>query len=238
MKQSVKRILSTLLVLSIALSLFAVHASAAGNRFEIQASNSIGLDKLVVIDSSRNYRYSSDIFSDTYGNQYNGVHEFGYSNSGDSYAIFNLNREYKTFSGSIVPSPKLESITYADYQIYVDDVAVFSKSQLDRTSSRIDFSVDVTGATKLTIKVKTYFKPGVLATGYAGEGSIVNAQLSKTATTPSTPEPNHIEPSISGISALISWVNSWATNPALMIIGYVFVLPLGIITSPIWIWFV
>lgn len=139
----------------------------------------VGLDKLVVIDSSRNYKYDSSSFQDTYGNMYNGVHLFGYSYSGDSYAIYNLDGKFKTFTGTIVASTKLEDCAYVDYQIYVDNVLVYSQSQLERTTNKINFNITVTGAAKLTIKVKTYFKPSIVGSGYLGQGSIVNAQLSK-----------------------------------------------------------
>lgn len=139
----------------------------------------VGLDKLVVIDSSRNYKYDNGSFQDTYGNMYNGAHLFGYNYSGDSYAIYNLNGKFKTFTGTIVASKKLEDCAYVDYQIYVDDILIYSQSQLERTTNKINFSINVTGSTKLTIKVKTYFKPDIVESGYLGHGSIVNAQLSK-----------------------------------------------------------
>lgn len=139
----------------------------------------VGLDKLVVIDSSRNYKYDSSSFQDTYGNTYNGAYLFGYNYSGDSYAIYNLNGKFITFTGTIVASKKLEECAYVDYQIYVDDILVYSQSQLERTTNKINFNINVTGATKLTIKVKTYFKPDIVGSGYLGQGSIVNAQLSK-----------------------------------------------------------
>lgn len=144
-----------------------------------ESSNEVGLDKLVVIDSSSNYYFDSNSFQDTYGNIYNGVHLFGYNYSGDSYAIYNLNREFKTFTGTIVASKQLENCAYVDYEIYVDDILVYSQSQLEKTTNKIDFNINVTGATKLTIKVNTYFKPNIVGNGYLGQGSIVNALLFK-----------------------------------------------------------
>lgn len=139
----------------------------------------VGLNKLIVIDSSRNYKYDSSSFRDTYGNIYNGAYLFGYNYSGDSYAIYNLNGKFKTFTGTIVASERLEDCAYVDYQIYADDTLVYSQSQLERTTNKISFNINVTETEKLTIKVKTYFKPGIVGSGYLGHGSIVNAQFTK-----------------------------------------------------------
>lgn len=139
----------------------------------------VGLDKLVVIDSSTNYKYDSSSFQDTYGNNYIGVHLFGYSYSGDAYAIYNLNQKYKTFSGSIVASTALESCAYIDYYFYLDDTLIYSQTKLEKITPKIDFNINVSGGTKLTIKTKTYFKPDIVGSGYLGLGSIVNAQLKK-----------------------------------------------------------
>lgn len=143
------------------------------------ADYQIGLDRLHIIDSSINYKYDDGSVQDTYGNIYIGAHLFGYNYSGDSYAIYNLNKEYSTFSGTIVALPELESCAYADYYFYVDDVLVYSQTQQEKTTIKKNFKIDVSGATKLTIKVKTYLKPNIVAVGYLGLGCIVDAQLSK-----------------------------------------------------------
>lgn len=143
------------------------------------ASLPVALSKLTVIDSSSNYKFSNTGFTDTYGNTYNGVYMFGYNHSGESYAMYNLNEKYSYFSGSIVPAPALDSSAYVDYNFYLDDTLVYSKTKLDRTSPKIDFKINVKNASRLTIKVKTYFKPDIVGTGYLGMGAIVNAKLTK-----------------------------------------------------------
>ena len=137
----------------------------------------VRLEKLHVISSSGNYKYDGNASLDTYGNTYVGVHIFGYSYSGEAYAHYNLDSKYKVFSGTIISSPSLDDCAYADYYIYVDDVLVYYKTQQECTTNKIDFKIDVSGGTKLTIKTRTYFKPGVGGVGYLGAACIANAQL-------------------------------------------------------------
>ena len=138
----------------------------------------VGLHKLYVIDS-KHYTYKSSTFTDSFGNTYNGVHLFEdlyESNNGrEPHAIFNLNGNYKRFTGSIVATPQTSTNKTYYIHIYVDDVLVFSKSGYTKTTGKIDFSVDVTNGEKLSVCMGSENTGG----DYNMDIAIVNAQLTK-----------------------------------------------------------
>lgn len=118
---------------------------------EINDMRPDNLSDLVVIDS-KNYDYKSDMYMDSFGNTYDGRHFFsaGY----DAYAVYNLNEKYTTFAGSIVADKDTDSGAVMDIMIYLDDKLVYSKTGYDKRTGEVPFSVDVRGATKLTIQTK------------------------------------------------------------------------------------
>lgn len=138
----------------------------------------VGLHKLYVIDS-KHYTYKTGTFTDSFGNTYNGVHLFEdlyESNNGrEPHAIFNLNGNYKRFTGSIVATPQTSTNKTYYIHIYVDDVLVFSKSGYTKTTGKIDFSIDVTNGEKLSICMGHENVGG----DYNEDIAIVNAQLTK-----------------------------------------------------------
>lgn len=140
----------------------------------------VGLHQLHIIDGNSSfYKYDENSFQDTYGNTYTGVHIWGHRHSGIETVVYNLDQKYKTFNGSIVASPRLESCAYADYYIYVDDQLVYTYTEQEKTTGKIDFEIDVRNATKLSIRAGAYKKPSEVAVGYMGCACIVNAQLTK-----------------------------------------------------------
>ena len=153
--------------------------NVANNDFIISYMNSIdrmrpiGLGELHVIDSSH-YSQEEGIYVDTFGNAHDGYFHFENVGRSETYAIFNLNRECTTFTGSIVACQDTGSDEQMLIQIYVDDVLKYTSPQFGKTSGRIDFKVDVTGGQKLTIKAG-------LASGHWSDAcfSIVDTQLTK-----------------------------------------------------------
>ncbi len=140
----------------------------------------VELNKIHVIDANSNfYKYDENSFQDTYGNTYIGVYIWGAHHSGIETVVYNLNKQYKTFTGSIVTSPRLESCAYADYYIYADDRLVYSFTQQEKTTAKIDFEVNIENATTLSIRAGAYKKPQVIASGYMGCACIVDAKLNK-----------------------------------------------------------
>lgn len=140
----------------------------------------VRLDALYLIDYSNGnswhkYYYQDSSFTDSFGNVYDGAHCYvGVLNEGQ-YSIHNLNGMYSKFTGSIVAMQNTSTVDTYSIKIYVDDVLVYTKSKFSKTTGKIDFSVDVSGGTKLTIKVCTDNGKGDSNMSVA----IVNAQLTK-----------------------------------------------------------
>ena len=130
----------------------------------------VDLNEVYVINSSY-YGYSEDVFVDTYGDVYSGAHRYKYGyGSRDFFSVHNLKKEYKTFSASLVAGNQMETSTAVE--IYVDDVLKHRIDNYTRETGAVDFSVDVSGASKLTILV-------VKGSGDYKDIALVNAQLYK-----------------------------------------------------------
>lgn len=103
-----------------------------------------------MIDSDK-YEYLDEVFTDSYGNTYDGAHNFGFYWSGEGYAVFNLNREYNKLSGNIVTSTNTGNAIFKA-SIYCDDSLVFNQEGIAKTSGKIHFDIDVSGVTKLEFR--------------------------------------------------------------------------------------
>lgn len=138
----------------------------------------VGLNTLFLIDSYK-YAYKSGTFTDSFGNTYSGVHYYTdlyqANNGREPRSEFNLNGEYKLFTGSIVASTKTNADWTYYINIYVDGVLKFSKTGFSKTSGKVDFKIDVTNGGTLKI---TAGKEGSMG-DYNQEIGIVNAQLTK-----------------------------------------------------------
>jgi len=115
------------------------------------------LNSTHVIDSA-SYLYSTDGFTDSFGNTYRDSHGYScyyhyyyYGEKPESYSIHNLNKKYSTFSGSIVAADGCDSRFTARIEIYADDKLVFSYDDFKKTTGKVDFSVKVKDCTKLQI---------------------------------------------------------------------------------------
>lgn len=126
---------------------------------EITALRPVDLSTVVVIDSKA-YNYKPDLFTDSFGVTYDGRHFFdSYSANNDNcYAVFNLNNEFSTFTGTIVSGTGTSSYASATIAIYLDDALVYSKSGLTKRTGGISFNLDVRGATKLEVQVVSNWK--------------------------------------------------------------------------------
>ena len=138
----------------------------------------VGLEELHVIDSYQ-YDYKSGSFKDSYGYTYNGVHYFTRlyesSNDREPHAQFNLDSNYKTFSGSIVATTKTTPDFTYYINIYVDGVLKYSEKGFSRTSKKVDFEIDVNNASAVKITAGIEGNTG----DSNQEIGIVNAVLTK-----------------------------------------------------------
>ena len=98
----------------------------------------------VVIDS--NYMDMDDqLMQDSYGNLHDGRLQLGGYILGDAeqYVLFNINDNYKNFSGEIVTSQNTDSSMNATVKIYLDDVLIFQRDNIDKTIDAVPFSLNV-----------------------------------------------------------------------------------------------
>ena len=113
----------------------------------------VSLEKIHVIDCSYTYSNSDGTFTDTYGNKHHVYHTFRGS-ADENYAIFNLNGEYTSFSGSFALSDSDESNSHYYATIFTDDNRRYESVEMTRTTGPVDFSVDVKGCKQLKIEVQ------------------------------------------------------------------------------------
>ena len=138
---------------------------------EVNDLKPIDLSQVVVIDS-QDYDYNSDLYTDSFGNTYDGRHYF-YAGS-EGYAVYNLEGKFTSFSGLIVANQNTGSSASMDIAIYTDDTLAHATTGFNKRTGAVAFNVDVRGVTKLEIRTD-------------GEGgwssdrrlSIVNTQLEK-----------------------------------------------------------
>ncbi len=107
------------------------------------------LEDVFVIDR-RGYNYNNDCFIDSYGNEYTSYHLY---NDNNSRSIHNLDGKYTVFSGSFVASNSMFARTKSTIEIYVDGKLAWSVENYDRTTGKVDFTISVDNATKLSIYV-------------------------------------------------------------------------------------
>lgn len=109
------------------------------------------LHELVVIDSVR-YKYSQDVFTDSFGNIYDGYHNLN-NDDNSSYVVFNLNGDYSQFRCSLVAPQNTGSGRVFSVSIYLDGKLVYTLSDFTKRTGAQDISIDVTDVTKLEIRV-------------------------------------------------------------------------------------
>ncbi len=108
------------------------------------------LSELVVIDS-RDYSYKDEVFTDSFGDDYDGYHWFDpcYNNA---YAVYNLNDNYTKFNCSIVAAKSTGSSRELSVAIYLDGKLAYTLKDFTKTTGRKDISLDVSNVTKMEIK--------------------------------------------------------------------------------------
>lgn len=113
-------------------------------------STSTPLSQLVLIDS-KEYSRIDDLFTDSFGDIYDGALQFDASKN--SYAVYNLKGTYNYLSGAVVATEKTGSGASMTILIYADDELVYSYTGLTKVTEKVSFvDIDVSNKSKLTIK--------------------------------------------------------------------------------------
>lgn len=105
---------------------------------EIENLRPVGLETVHVIDSN-NYQFYEDGLIDSYGNAYTGHHLFTEIDGG-AYAIFNLNKEYTTFTGTIVATENTEVNDEFFVSIYCDGKLIYEKHRITKVTEPINYN--------------------------------------------------------------------------------------------------
>lgn len=117
---------------------------------EISDSKPTKLKDVKVIDS-KNYKLITESFNDSFGNTFDGAHYFG---EYEAYSFFNLDRKFSRFTGSIVCMDSAPSNANYLVKIYGDGELLYTSDSLTKTTGEVSFDVDVSGITKLEIRVE------------------------------------------------------------------------------------
>lgn len=113
-------------------------------------------ENLYVIDKDY-YNGVKKNFTDTYGNTYDIAYEYystAYTLTHELpllYSIHNLNGKYESFSGTFVAGKNMNETIIIN--IRVDGELVFSKKDVTRTTGKVSFNIDVTGASVIEIRI-------------------------------------------------------------------------------------
>ena len=107
------------------------------------------LRNTVLIDS-HSYEATKSLGVDSYGELHNGSLRFDASH--DSYALFNLNKQYHSFSASLAPGNDTSSDIKMDITIYCDDNVVFSEQGITRLDPKMAINLDVTDVGVLRVE--------------------------------------------------------------------------------------
>ena len=122
---------------------------------EVERKKPIDLEDLILIDSYY-YEYSEELFTDSFGDVYDGFHWFSWGQN-KPYAVFNLRGEFSTFNCSFVAATSTNSSSKFTVGVYLDDELVYTLTDFTKLSGKKDVSIDVTNVTKLEIRVYTEY---------------------------------------------------------------------------------
>lgn len=109
------------------------------------------LSELKVVDSD-DLEQREDAVLDTFGNVYNYADQLKVYANTNAYAIYNVNKQFSKFSGTIACSDETGSEVGCILEIYADDKPVYTSGVITRTTPPIQFDIDITNASLIRIK--------------------------------------------------------------------------------------
>lgn len=110
------------------------------------------LSELKVVDSDYLEQYE-DAVQDTYGNVYNYSDELhSYYKGHTAYVVYNANRQYTKFSGTLACGEGTGRETTAVIEIFADDNLIYTSPTISRTTAPIAFEVDISNASLIKVK--------------------------------------------------------------------------------------
>ncbi len=114
----------------------------------------VALKEVYVVDSYR-YEYKTDSVTDSYGNIYmSGVHCYNSCQDEIVYSIHNLNGGFKRFSGYFVVGDNTPGDKVFEIRIYIDGKQVWSKTNIDKFTKKMNVSIDCQAGSLLKIEIR------------------------------------------------------------------------------------
>ena len=75
------------------------------------------------------------------------------SSDTETYALYNLNQEYLSFSGKLIIDEESTTNCNMNVQIYLDDQLAFEPNGIGRTTEPVEVNLDVTNVKVMKIRV-------------------------------------------------------------------------------------
>lgn len=102
-----------------------------------------------LIDSSRRFKSEPRLIQDSYGNLHNGYIMF--NTSREEYAVYNLNKQFETFTASVVSTPYTISESIMNIKIFLDGKTAYTKNGIKKSDALASIKLDVTGVSVMKI---------------------------------------------------------------------------------------
>lgn len=124
---------------------------------------SMPLSWCTVVEDTNHSNTSSDVcpgdWEDVYGYEHEDsvrywvIEKAGYQNT--EYAVYQLDKEYRTLSGEIATEVKSEAGSDAVIMIYLDGVLAYTSPTVSAASGAVSFELDVTGVSEIKVLCTT-----------------------------------------------------------------------------------
>ncbi len=135
----------------------------------------VALHELTVIDRTNDYissyKYDKGVMKDTFGKTYSGYHIYSIWYNG--YSIHYLEWKYSKLSFDIVVDNLMPANNVASIEVYADDILLYNKTDISRTTSKIHVELNVSNREQLKFKISSNGKGG------NAKICLVNAVLTK-----------------------------------------------------------
>lgn len=118
---------------------------------KIRSSGPVSLCELISIDSHGVETAEEDV-EDSYGNMH--ADALLLDAHGGSRALYQLNGQYKSFSGELVSSDASASDSVMNFAIFADDILVYSVTGYTRQTGAQQIAVDLSGVQRLEIQTR------------------------------------------------------------------------------------
>lgn len=148
-----------------------IYSDLSGIKYSFPAMP-VELQNLYCIDASYKCGYVNEPMTDSYGNVYNGYFQLSGSPY-TGYVIYNLENKYSKLSFDIVVASGVDSSLSANIEVYADDVLIYSKTQINKTSGKIHVDLDVENCEALKIFTS------IMGYSWGDSAYIVNAKVEK-----------------------------------------------------------